>query len=428
MTSLQFKIKNNVIHLAELFLGVYYLWFFLPFMRTTYGGVYKYFFFIFFIIGVLLLILENINDYGFQIKIKHTIIAPILIYMVFMAFLCLFDFYDASDHIRVSFTFWGTALVYYLMGINPNARRRFAQFLIVIAIFTTITSVIVIWEDPGAARALTNAVVTKENLEEDYYLGRRNVSSIYLFQGIAVLSPIFVAMIKKKRILLGLIGLIISFFILLRASFLIALCVMLLGIMLALIQNEKKNFIFSVVIVASILSLLLLPWSNILIFLADKIDNHYISVRLNELSLLLKFGDVMENTAGRLDAYTISIETLMRHPLGVGPYYFSQDAREFIGRHSQILDDLARYGVAAVAFYCVFLKRYYVLLKEKWCKIEMGSVAASITIAYVVLLLLNIGFRSAEESVIMLFILPELPEIVLHQKGKKYKLRGNYAS
>lgn len=427
MTSLQFKIKNNVIHLAELFLGVYYLWFFLPFMRTTYGGVYKYFFFIFFIIGVLLLIRENINAYGFQIKIKHTIIAPILIYMAFMVFLCLFDFYDARDHIRVSFTFWGTALVYYLMGINPSARCRFAQFLIVIAIFTTITSAIVIWEDPGAARALTNSVVTKENLEEDYYLGRRNVSSIYLFQGIAVLSPIFVGMIKKKRILLGLIGLIISFFILLRASFLIALCVMLLGIMFALIQNEKKNLIFSVVIVASILVLLLLPWSNILSFLAGKVDNHYISVRLNELSLLLKFGDVMENTAGRLDAYTISIVTLMRHPLGVGPYYFSQEAREFIGRHSQILDDLARYGFAALTFYCIFIKRYYVLLKEKWCKIEMGSVAISITIAYVALLLLNIGFRSAEESVIMLFILPELPEIVLYQKGKKHKLRGKYA-
>ena len=261
MRSLQLKVKNNVIHLAELFLGVYYLWFFLPFMRTTYGGVYKYFFFAFFLIGVILLIMENVNAYGFQIKIKRTIIAPILIYMVFMAFICLFDFYDARDHIRVSFTFWGTALVYYLMGINHNARRRFAQFLIAIAIFTTITSAIVIWEDPGAARALTNAVVTKENMAEDYYLGRRNVSSIYLFQGIAVLSPIFVGLIKKKYILWGLVGLIISFFMLLRASFLIALCVMLLGIVLALIQNEKKNFIFSVVIVVSILLLLLLPWS-----------------------------------------------------------------------------------------------------------------------------------------------------------------------
>lgn len=427
MIPLQIKHQNRYAHLATVFLGVYYLWFFLPFMRTTYGGIYKYFFFLFFLIGVVLLILENVNVYGFQIKIRHTIIAPILIYMAFMVFFCLFDFCDARDHVRVSFTFWGTALVYYLMGINPNARRRFAQFLIVIAIFTTITSIIVIWENPGAARALANAIVTKENLAEDYDLGRKNVSSIYLFQGIAVMSPVFASLIKKKHILWGLLGLVLSFLIILRASFLIALCVMLLGVVLTFVQNEKKSPIFSVVIAMLMIVMFFLPWSEILSFLAGVIDNDTISTRLNELSLMFEFGNVVGHTAGRLDTYTRSISTLLQHPLGVGPYYFSQEAREIIGRHSQILDDLARYGVAAFAFYCIFIKRYYILLKEKWCKVGMEGVAASITIAYVALLLLNIGFRSAEESVIMLFILPELPEIVLYQKGKKHRLRGNYA-
>lgn len=426
MVSLQIKFKNNYIHLSELFLGVYYLWFFLPFMRTTFSGGYKYFFFLFFLIGIFLLVVENVNAYGLQIKVKHTIIAPILIYMAFMLFLCLFDFHDARDHIRVSFTFWGTALVYCLMGTNPDGRRRFAQFLIVIAIFTTITSAIVIWENPSAARALTNSTSTQESLAEDYYLGRKNVSSIYLFQGIAALSPVFVSLIKKKRILFGLLGLILSFSILLRASFLITLCVMLLGIVLALVQNEGKKPIFSVVITILMLVMLFLPWGEILGFLAGVIDNDTISVRLNELSLLLKFGNVIGDTEGRLDAYTRSISTLLHHPFGVGPYYFSQEAKEFVGTHSQILDDLARYGVAALAFYCVFLKRYYVLIKEKWSKIGLGSITGSITIVYAALLLLNIGFRSAEESVIMLFILPELPEIALYQKGKKHKSGEKY--
>ena len=426
MTSLKFKVKNNYIHLSELFLGVYYLWFFLPFMRTTYSGVYKYFFFAFFLIGMGLLVFENINVYGFQIQIKHTIIAPILIYMVFMTFLCLFDFHDSRDHIRVSFTFWGTALVYYLMGINPDGRRRFAQFLIVIAAFTTITSAIVIWDDPGAARALTSSIVTEEALAEDYYLGRKNLSSIYLFQGIAALSPIFVVLIKKKHIVVGLIGLIFSFAILLKASFLIALCVMILGIILAFVQNEKKNVVFSVVIIILFLLVLFLPWSDIFGFLAGVIDNNTISTRLNELSLLLKFGNIVGDTAGRFDAYALSISTLFNNPFGVGPYYFSQEARDFIGKHSQIFDDLARYGVVALAFYCVFLKRYYSLIKEKWSKIGVSSIAGSITIVYVALLLLNIGFRSAEESVIMLFILPELPEIVLYRKEKKDRLEEMY--
>lgn len=428
MVSLQIKLKNNYIHLSELFLGVYYLWFFLPFMRTTFSGGYKYFFFLFFLIGIFLLVAENVNVYGLQIKVKHTIIAPILIYMAFMLFLCLFDFHDARDHIRVSFTFWGTALVYYLMGINPDARRRFAQFLIVIAIFTTITSAIVILENPRAARALTSALKTEGALAEDYIFGRKNVSSIYLFQGITALSPVFVYLIKKKHVVWGLLGLTLSFLILLRASFLIALCVMLLGVVLTLIQNEKKSPYLSIVITILALVMLFLPWGEIFGFLAGVINNDTISVRLNELSLLIKFGNVTGDVAARMDVYARSISTLLHHPLGVGPYYFSREAREFIGTHSQILDDFARYGVAAFTFYCVFLKRYYILIKEKWSKIGMGSIASSITIVYAVLLLLNIGFRSAEESVIMLFILPELPEIVLYQKGKKHKSRENYVS
>ena len=426
MLPLQIKFRNNYIHLSEFFLGVYYLWFFLPFLRTTFGGVYKYFFFLFFLIGIVLLVLENVNAYGLRVTVKRTIIAPILIYMVFMVLFCLFNLGDARDHIRVSFTFWGTGLVYYLMGIKPDGRRRFAQFLIVIAVFTIITSTIVLWDNPRAARALTHSAVTEEALAEDYYLGRKNVSSIYLFQGIAALSPLFVSLIKKKHTILGLLGLLVSFLILLRASFLIALCVMILGVALALVQNEKKSPFFSILITILVIVILFMPWSKIFSFLADAINNDKISERLNEVSMLFKYGSVIGDTAGRIAAYSRSISTLLKHPIGVGPYYFSQEAKVIIGTHSQIFDDLARYGIAALAFYCVFLKRYYVLIKEKWSKIELGSIARSVTIVYATLLLLNIGFRSAEESVIMLFVLPELPEIIMYQKEKKHKSREKY--
>ena len=346
--------------------------------------------------------------------------------MAFMVVLVLLGFHDARDHIRVSFTFWGTAFVYYLMGICPDRRRRFAQFLIMMVVFTIITSAIVIVENPKAARALANAVVTKENLDVDYYLGRRNLSSIYLFQGIAALSPVFVSLIKKKRIVFGLLGLILSFLILLRASFLIALCVMVMGVVLALVQNEKKSVLFPIVITILFLVILILPWGEVFSFLAGVIDNDTISERFNELSSLLKFGNAIGDTEGRFDVYMRSLSTILHHPFGVGPYYFSQEAKGFIGTHSQILDDVARYGIAAVVFYCVFLKRYYTLIKEKWHKIGLGSIASTITLVYVALLLLNIGFRSAEESVIMLFILPELPDVVLHQKQKKYKSREKH--
>ena len=419
MNSMQNEVPNNSIRLFEILLGVYYLWYFLPFMRTTYDGIYKYIFFAFFAMGLALLVMENIHVYGTSIKMKRTIIVPIITYMAFMTFLFLFDVQDARDHIRVSFTFWGTAFVYYLMGVTPGSRRRFTQFLIAIAFLTLITSSIVIWDDPGAARAMTNASQKQEALEADYYFGRKNVSSIYLFQCLAVISPLFVVLIKKKHVFLGLLGLFISFAILLKASFLIAICVMVLGVVLAMLRNEKSNAITFLLISILVILAFLLPWGEILGFLANVIDNDTISSRIHELSLWFKYGNATGDVEGRLEAYTLSISTLIRNPFGVGPYYFSNEAKRLIGTHSQIIDDLARYGVAALAFYLVFLKRYYALLKEKWDKIGLGSIAGIITIVYTSLLLLNIGLKSAEESVIMLFILPELPEIVLYHKKKK---------
>ena len=416
---MQNKLENNNIRLFEILLSVYYLWFFLPFMRTTYGGIYKYIFFAFFLMGVALLVVENIHTYGLTAKVKQTIVAPILVYMAFMTFLFLFDIQEARDHIRVSFTFWGTALVYYFMGVTPGSRRRFAKLLIVLAVFTLITSSIVIWDDPRAARALTNSTQTNETIAEDYYLGRKNVSSIYLFQCLAAVSPIFVVLIKKKHAFLGLLGLILSFAILLKASFLIAVCVMVLGIVLALVQNEKSNVITFLISSIFVIVAFFMPWSEILSFLADKINNDTISARLDELSVWFKSGSATGDMQQRLDAYKISISTILRNPLGVGPYYFSSVAKRLIGKHSQIIDDVARYGVAALAFYWVFFRRYYALIKEKWSKIGYGSVVGPIVIAYIALLVLNIGFRSAEESAIMLFILPEIPEIVLYRKRKK---------
>ena len=418
MNSIQNKVTNNI-HLSEILLGVYYLWFFLPFMRTTYDGIYKYIFFAFFAMGLALLVIENIHVYGTSIKMNSTIIAPIITYMALMTFLFLFDMQDARDHIRVSFTFWGTAFVYYLMDVTPGSRRRFAKFLIVLAVFTLITSSIVIWEDPGAARALANSSQTNEAIAEDYYLGRKNVSSIYLFQCLATISSLFVVLIRKKHVFLGLLGLIISFTILLKASFLIAICAMVLGVVLAILQNEKSNVITFLLISILVILAFLLPWGEILGFLANVIDNDTISSRIHELSLWFKYGNATGDVEGRLEAYTLSISTLIRNPFGVGPYYFSNEAKRLIGTHSQIIDDLARYGVAALAFYLVFLKRYYFLLKEKWNKLGLSNIAGVITIVYISLLLLNIGLKSAEESVIMLFILPELPEIVLYHKKKK---------
>ncbi len=414
----QIKLKQDSIGVASLFLGIYYLWFFLPYMRTVFGGVYKYFFFAFFVIGLGILALENLRKNKFQLTIKHTIIAPILIYMAVMTFLTLFGSKDAGSHIRVSFTFWGTAFVYYLLDIDKERKRKFTIFLFVLIAVTLVTSSIGVILDSSAARKLANSVQTAENLAEDYALGKKNISSIYLFQGIAAFTPVFALLIRKKHIIAGSIGLLLSFIILLNASFTISLIAMLVGVLLVFLKR-KDAFLNVALLILAFVVVCVLPWDIILSSLIDVVDNKYINSRLREVVSFLRFSSASGNLLARMEVYQTSIETFLNHPLGVGAYYFSDAAKNYVGTHSQILDDFARYGIFAVAFYAVFMKRYYDLVKSQWKKIQMQELAFPLVVTYVTLLILNIGFKSAEESVLMLFMLPQIPEMILHYKKER---------
>ena len=85
-----------------------------------------------------------------------------------------------------------------------------------------------------------------------------------------------------------------------------------------------------------------------------------------------------------------------------------------IGFHSEVMDDLARYGIFALGFYLLFFYEYARLLREQWTKVGLACVTFPVCTVYALFLLLNIGFRSADESIFMLFILPALPDILLN--------------
>ncbi len=403
--------------LAELCLMVYYAWFFLPYMRTTFTGIYKYLFFAFFAAGIGCLVVMNFLRNGTKITLKMTMLVPILLYMLVMVAMVLARAGDASGHIRVSFTFWGTALIWYLMDFDPDMRRRFGTFLLLIVLFTVATSFLGVLEDPSVARAMSNASQSKDALELDYILGRKNISSLYLFQCIAIAAPIFVYMIKKGKVLWGLIGLVFSFVAILQASFTICLMCLVLGVLFSILHS--KNKLSLIIISTCCIILLLLPWSTILNALATVIDNKYITPRLQELSAMLSTGAVDGDAGLRAEAYFCSLRTFWEHPFGVGPQYAYIIGEDGIGYHSQFLDDLARFGIFAAVFYALYLGYFYKLLKAQWRKIDMADAVLPMLLVYCAFLVLNLAFRDPAESVVILFVLPVLPDIILHRRNGK---------
>lgn len=411
------EIRQKKLSIAEVFLAAYYAWFFLPYLRVTFNSsLFKNVFFACFVIGIGLLSVDYLLKTGGRVKVRFNMLVSIVCYMVVMTCFAFFNYYDASDHVRVSFTFWGTALVFYLMSYNHAAQRRFGKFLIFLLLINCLTSIIGVFTNERAARALTNASTTADALEEDSTLAKQNISSIYLFQALAVIAPIFVYMLKKrKKIIWAAIGLTFIIVAVLKASFTICLLLLIVGIVLSLFYAKGSKV--RLLLALSIIVILFLPWSTIFGFLANIIDNTYISSRLLEVSLFFSTGHITGDVASRSTAYLLSIQTFLQHPFGIGAHYSYIAGENGIGYHSQVFDDLARYGVFALAFYIAFLSQYYKLLKRRWCQIEIGEVVFPVFIVYFGFLILNIAFRSSAESVVILFILPVLPDIVLDQRN-----------
>jgi hypothetical protein len=58
-------------------------------------------------------------------------------------------------------------------------------------------------------------------------------------------------------------------------------------------------------------------------------------------------------------------------------------------------------------------------LRKQWSKIGASYVGSVVTLIYAMFLLLNLGFRSSEESIVALLIIPTIPDIVIERKFSK---------
>ena len=405
---------------ASFLLAIYYLWYQLPFMRATFQAErYKYLFFACFAAGILLLCAARLENCRMRVRLtlRVSVLTPVLLYMAVMAVCYLLHVGDAARHIRVSFSFWGTLLVYRLFSFDRRAQVRFGRYLLFLFLLTALTSAAAVLTDSSAARAISNASQRPEAVARDYVLMRRNVSGIYLFQDLVIFAPISVLMLLQRRKPL-MNGLILGFVFLavIKASFTIPLFVLLVVCILTVVSQRRG--VGLMLLAAGGFFLLAFPPDELFSALAGAIDNRYFSARFAELALFLRQRSIRGDLQIRLQCYLYSLRSFAAHPLGIGPWYSYVVGDRGNGYHSAILDDMARYGLAALAFYGVFLAKYYRMLREQWARIGLRAAAAIITAGWALLLLLNIAFRAADESIFMLYILPVLPDILLQSRKK----------
>lgn len=415
------------VSIFEILVCIYYTWFFLPICNAYFSaGIYKYIFFLMFIIGIVGLAAKRARL--FVVKFNAYMFA-IVIYMITMAMLYLLGVGDANLHIRVSFTFWGTALLYNIIQ-DEDTRIRIGKYLLNLFLVTCITSAVGVFIDNSAARTIAYAA-SDELLQKSFKM--KNIANIYLFQGMVIMVPVIIALkrfacenLRNTKLIKAICFILIVGIgiVLLNASFTISLLVFAFSVYLSLMvtrESSKTRVIVSFFITLLVI-ILLCAGDPIITFFAGVIDNAKVAVRLIELrDLVYRTGRVTGGDVGlRIDLYSISWNTFKNNLFGIGPFYSYVKFDKGIGYHSQLLDDLARYGVFAICFYALLIKGMYAHLKEQWGKLNQDYVAKIIITLYIVFLFFNLGFRSSEESILMLYIIPIIPDIVISRFGESF--------
>lgn len=352
----------DINRIFEMLICVFYAWYFLPALNALFWTpIYKIFFFGFFAVGIFGLLFFN----GFK---PNAVVVIVGIYMLYMASLYFLRIDDADAHIRISFTFWGTALLYFGV-LNDDSRIRIGKFLLLLFVITVVTSAIGVVTDNSAARTIAQASAD-DSIQRQLKL--RNIASLGLYQGMVYFIPLLVFLPKtKKQKIIALVLLLSILTVLLNASFTIALIAYVIALFLSLILKTKSvNRIVTFPLIAIAIIVVIINGEQILSYLASIIDNSKISVRLLEMRNMLYYNTYAGDAGLRWELYEVSYKTFLANPLGVGAYYSYNQFENGIGYHSQLLDDLARFGLLAVGFYVVFFRDIINSLKRIGNKTE----------------------------------------------------------
>lgn len=416
---------SKEMYFFELCFALYATWYFLPIARGFFfGGMWNLLFFGVFIMSIAFALLKNLR---FEMKDRTRRAAvPIILYMLVFLVYCYLDISYANDHIRVSFTFWGTFFFFLLSEKYPKSQIRLAKYVMLLYLVTYVTTFFFLATDPSIARLLTDASVELDTRRD---VMMKNVGDIYVVQMSVMFIPFImdVLLFRAKKWyykFAGILVLVLELYFLISASFTISLIVYIVAIILSIIFLSNNKDSVDIVIKIGLIGLFVLvlvnmDWANIFNNIANSISNETIAQRFKGLEAMFTTGLESSDASSRPLLYKMSFNTFLNHLLGVGPNYSYVPGHQGIGMHSQILDDLARYGLLALGFYCMLFKRYFQLLYSSYKEVGREKVVLPTLLVYILFLIVNIGFRSPYESLIVLFVFPALPYVLSKKENNE---------
>ena len=303
--------------------------------------------------------------------------------------------------------FWSFLFIFevYFQAGDYKAIGIITKVMIAVICITCITTIIASLIYPNISKLTYKDSATGENVANQL-----NVGGFDYIAGACVLAPIFMVLVFKQKKRLYLIPLILCVVATFMSGYTIDFLVLCIGIICFLYSNKsgKLNATKIFFVFLTIIFVIFLAKNSINI--ADFIgkNNEHLAGRFREINSFLN-GDLNDGTdlAYRITLYKRSIGTFLNHLLvGVGPYYF--EGNHGVGDHSQIFDDMARYGMIGVIAYAIALYCFKHWLSR--IKHDSGKQLSLMIpyISFVVLSFVNPTLILPILGLVLFFILPGL--------------------
>lgn len=407
------KTKDKLIKFIEnmnlLFFILFLVWYILPILKVYLSGS------IFNIIMTVDIIMFFITSYILApekfLKLgKHTIIVIVCVLCYLLNIFFRGDIGNPIAFAKIGIIFWIPVImtnlaIHYYTKEKKNFIIKAIMFCFII---TLIPTLIALTKDNSIVRSMAyGGIDTQEDIENF----RNNVGGFSFLYGLVVFIPILIYLLKEEKNKIFLFILLLAALItLIKGSFSIAIIIVLLSVG-TLIFNYYKKRTSKVLIIFMLLLVLILTFDfapNILNKLSKYVENPYIKTRIIEVSNFLDNADNAEgDLAGRFNLYGESLNTFIQHPLiGVGGYYYIENNNPGIGYHSQIFDDMARYGITSLIFVVLFFYEYRKSLINISTKKENKIIINTALVSVLSLAVLNPCFNNEWVSVILFVLLP----------------------
>ena len=241
---------------------------------------------------------------------------------------------------------------------------------LVIIVVNSLFTIPIAINDPNAVRMMVDYTVGG-NIDSMQFYQKLGIASYGLVHAVPFLYPLLIYHLKtggkKLYRLCYLVAIVVSYYMLTKASFGTALILSTFGILCAILLSENKKRILVLVIILPFF--LFLFFSDGLLVsglntIKPMFEGTEIEPKINDIVSSIEYGGAEGQIGGRRDLYNMSWNTFFRSPL-LG----SLDKKQ-AGGHAYIPDRLAYFGLIGTIplimfFYFTFKKHYFLIERRK---------------------------------------------------------------